>query len=120
MYNKQSEVNFMKKRTIMTVLLFILIALLIAQCGGGPAPEQKPAEKPTQQAVSSGTGGTVDAKALFEERCSACHSFKKATSTTRTADEWKGVVGRMVGKGANLSDTEQTAVIDYLAKNFGK
>ena len=141
----------MKKHIFVTLFLFVLIALLTAQCGGGAAPAQKPAEKPAQQEAAptsapakqgavptsapanqevvptsapakqeAAVGGSLDGKALLEERCTKCHNLDRVSSKTKTADEWKGTVGRMVGKGANLSEAEQTAVIDYLAKTYGK
>jgi hypothetical protein len=56
----------------------------------------------------------------MEERCSKCHGVDRIKAKTHTADEWKGIVARMVGKGASLNDAEQQAVVDYLKTNFGK
>lgn len=101
--------------------MFILIALLVAQCGGRPASAQKSADQPAQQGVTSAaSSGRLDGKALTEERCSACHSLRRAVSRPFTSDDWKFVVDNMIGRGANLSDAEQTAVIDYLAKTYAK
>jgi hypothetical protein len=36
----------------------------------------------------------------------------------KTEEEWKATVGRMVGKGADLNESEQELVIKYLAETY--
>jgi hypothetical protein len=71
------------------------------------------AEKPTGQAI--------DVKVLFEKKCSACHSFKKATGQKKAQPEWTETVMRMKNKnGAPVNDEEAKIIIEHLAKNYGK
>jgi quinoprotein glucose dehydrogenase len=61
------------------------------------------------------------AKALVEKTCSAgCHSIEVVTSQRMSADAWTSLVQTMVARGANASDAEQKAIIDYLAKTLGR
>lgn len=62
----------------------------------------------------------VDAKALFEKKCSQCHNLDIARTKKKTAAEWKSVVMRM--KNVNrcpLTDEEVGVIADYLTKNYG-
>jgi mono/diheme cytochrome c family protein len=61
-----------------------------------------------------------DAKALFEKKCSACHTFNKAISKKKTPAEWEKTVKGMIVKGAKITEEEARAITDYLAKNYGK
>jgi cytochrome c5 len=127
-----------KKRLWIFVFIVILTSLSIVQCNGSAAPTEKPAqpqpgatapgEAAKQELVAPTTAAEqkvapaaeLDGKALLENRCTQCHSMGRIESKKLSADEWKGIVSRMVGKGANLNDAEQQAVIDYLAKKYGK
>src|SRR5262249_10665308 len=58
------------------------------------------------------------AKATVESACGACHGLDLITSGGRSAADWKTVVNKMVGFGADIPDDQVTAVLDYLTKNF--
>jgi cytochrome c2 len=62
----------------------------------------------------------VDAKALFENKCSACHSTDRPKSKKKTASEWADTVERMRGHGCAVNDAQAKIIVDYLAKNYGK
>ena len=62
----------------------------------------------------------VDAKALFENKCSACHSTDRPKSKNKTASEWADTVERMRGHGCAVNDAQAKIIVDYLAKNYGK
>jgi mono/diheme cytochrome c family protein len=67
------------------------------------------------------TGKAPDTKALFEKKCSTCHSVKKPTSAKKTQSEWNETVMRMKNKnGAPVSDEEAKTIIAFLAENYGK
>ena len=99
---------------VLTVLAVILTLVLVA-CGGA-----------SQEQVAPGAGGqgeapaALDGKALTEERCTKCHDLKRVESTSKTSEEWKATVVRMLDHGAELDDAEQQAVIDYLAETYPK
>lgn len=82
--------------------------------------EAQPTETVAATAAGPATADppTVDVVALFEERCSMCHSLDRSTSAQKTLDEWEQTVTRMVGKGAQLDSAEQTMVIEYLAATY--
>lgn len=64
---------------------------------------------------------TPDAKPLFDKKCSACHSTKKATGQKKTQPEWADTVLRMKNKnGAPVNDEEAKTIIAFLTENYGK
>ena len=61
------------------------------------------------------------AKALVEKTCgSGCHSIEVVTSQRLNEKEWNAIVGNMVARGAQASDAEFTAIVEYLAKTLGR
>jgi quinoprotein glucose dehydrogenase len=62
-----------------------------------------------------------DAKALVEKTCgSGCHSIEVVTSQRLNQKEWNAIVGNMVARGANASDAEGQAIVEYLTKTLGR
>jgi hypothetical protein len=59
------------------------------------------------------------ARAIVLRACTSCHQPTVIVSKPHTADEWDEIVGKMIGRGAELTDAEQDQVIAYLAQNFG-
>jgi len=59
------------------------------------------------------------AKAVILRACVSCHQPAVILAKTHTADEWDEIVGKMIGRGAELTDAEQDQVIAYLAQHFG-
>lgn len=59
------------------------------------------------------------AKAIVLRACTGCHQPTVIVSKPHSADEWDDIVGKMIGRGAQLTDAEQDEVITYLAQNFG-
>ncbi|BCY16960.1 MAG: hypothetical protein GYA12_14910 [Chloroflexi bacterium] len=123
----------MKKSTMM--LLFVLF---LTACGS-LSPSGQTVEKPqtpdslavsTQvspsalsPAVSTAetkTGPSIDGATLLEERCADCHSANKVKQAPRSKSDWEVTVNRMIQKGAKLSDEEKQALVEYLAKTYGK
>jgi competence protein ComEA len=60
-----------------------------------------------------------EGKKLLQRVCGQCHKFEIVTSRRLTKDGWEKTVQAMVDKGADATDEEFNAVIDYLAKNYG-
>jgi quinoprotein glucose dehydrogenase len=61
------------------------------------------------------------AKALIEKTCgTGCHSVEVVTSQRMNEAEWTAVVENMVTRGAQASDAEINAIVDYLAKTLGR
>jgi cytochrome c5 len=115
--DKDQRRNNMSRRTT-AVLAVTLVALvfgsLLAACGGGAKEETAPPAK--EEAAPA----ALDGKSLVEERCTKCHDLGRVEKAKKTEEEWKTTVERMVGKGAELNQAEQEAVIKYLAETYPK
>ena len=94
--------------------LVLLLSVLMVACG--PVEEEATATMEKDQGPST----ELDGRALTEERCTKCHSLERVEAAKRTPEEWKTNVERMVGKGAELSEAEQEAVIEYLSEAYPK
>ena len=63
---------------------------------------------------------SVDAKSLFEQKCSRCHTIERPKSKQKTRAEWEATVMRMKNvNGCPISDQEAEIIINYLAENYG-
>ena len=56
---------------------------------------------------------------LLKRLCGQCHKLEMVTSRRLTKEGWTKTVQAMVDKGADASDEEFSAVIEYLAKYYG-
>jgi competence protein ComEA len=59
-------------------------------------------------------------KAEVLKLCRDCHDLDTITVENRTKDGWKKTVAKMGERGAEGTDEEFEAVVNYLAKNFGR
>ena len=57
-------------------------------------------------------------RAETEKLCSGCHELDRAISLRQNRDGWKGTINRMVNFGADGTEAEFAAVLDYLAENY--
>lgn len=55
---------------------------------------------------------------LLQERCTSCHGLDRIDHP-HTRAQWKAVVDLMRAYGANLTDQEAQALVDYLAETYG-
>ncbi len=105
-------------RRILTVpammLVVLLLGSLLAACGRAEGETTVPT---TEQEKAAPV--TLDGRLLLEERCTRCHDLGRVEQTRKTGEEWRTTVQRMVGKGAQLNQAEQEAVIHYLAETYG-
>lgn len=51
--------------------------------------------------------------------CSECHATDNIRKLRLSRDEWSDKIGEMVDRGAEISEAERSAVLDYLLQNFG-
>ena len=58
-------------------------------------------------------------KEIFLKVCTQCHEIDSVATLRHTQDGWRDLVYTMKGNGANATDDECNAIIDYLAGNFG-
>ena len=56
-------------------------------------------------------------KQTFEDTCSLCHSPTAVTGMHKTKAEWKSKVTEMLQE-QDVSESDRTAIIDYLARSF--
>jgi mono/diheme cytochrome c family protein len=129
--------SFMMKRSV----LIVILVLLLTACGSNPPadkpqqpaaaatatqvppPTQVPAATALQPAVpatESQPGPSIDGAALLQDRCADCHTPEKVKDRPQTKDQWDRIVTNMISRGANLNDAEKQALVDYLAKTYGK
>jgi len=60
---------------------------------------------------------TMEPKALFEKRCSRCHSIDK-TNRSESADFWRSIVQKMRKKFfSGISDEDAAVITEYLIKS---
>lgn len=52
--------------------------------------------------------------------CRDCHELDTVTMENRTRESWKKTVVKMGDRGAEGTDEEFEAVVNYLTKNFGR
>jgi mono/diheme cytochrome c family protein len=60
-----------------------------------------------------------DGHDVVQTVCMQCHGLEVIVAQRRSPDEWRDVVGRMVGSGANLTDVEYAKVVEYLSTKLG-
>jgi len=104
-----------KGHTLRTIVILIAAALVImavlVACGSGPA------QSATQ--ATAADAPAIDAAALLQTRCTACHGLDRVTQARKTSVEWDQTVTIMIAKGAQLSSAEKQALVEYLAKTYG-
>jgi len=59
-------------------------------------------------------------KEALQHVCTNCHGLDQVTSQRYSKSYWETVVDDMVSRGATASDTDLSAIVSYLARNFGK
>lgn len=79
-------------------VLFLLVGGLVL-ADSSPAPNQ--------------------AKALFEKKCSQCHSLERILKTQKGADWWRGTVKRMSEMpGADISGDDTAHIMQYILEEM--
>ncbi len=56
---------------------------------------------------------------LMNASCLACHDLRPIQVTALDSDGWKGIVGAMVDRGAQVNDTDVPVLVEYLARTYG-
>ena len=81
----------------------LMLVLLAISVGAGTSSGQIP----------EGAG-----RAETEKLCSGCHELDRAVSLRQDRDGWKGTINRMVNFGADGTEAEFAAVLDYLSATY--
>jgi outer membrane protein assembly factor BamB len=71
-------------------------------------------------AMSGQQPATEPSKENFERLCGSCHEPERGTSSRRTRDQWLQIVNTMVGRGAQGTDEELLAAVEYLTREHGR
>lgn len=70
----------------------------------------------TVGALSLAGCGSSDPAALYESKCSSCHSLSVVDDATySTTEEWKALVDRMKDMTTTISDEDAEIITEYLA-----
>lgn len=87
--------------------------LLAAAWGGHFAPA-----RPAQADAKTPPPSPVQLKALYQEKCSACHNLPNPQADQRTRPQWQRIVTLMLTRyhaSDEISNPEAAQIVDYLA-----
>src|SRR5437588_12952125 len=70
--------------------------------------------------VGSAWGQLPDGPGKDETKkvCTMCHELERSISPRQDRDGWQQTLDKMVALGAEVTDQEYTAILNYLAKNY--
>jgi cellulase/cellobiase CelA1 len=94
---------------ILVILAFVSVTVLAACASSGSSSTSSPTPSPTS---------SINAQALMSQQCSRCHPISRVTSKTKTPEQWKVTLDRMIRHGAKLTSAEEQALVDYLAQTY--
>ena len=75
-----------------------------------PASGQQQAEK-----LAEGSGAD-----LVQAKCTLCHDLGNITRIRQSRGEWEDTIKIMIRRGAPISSAEETVILEYLTKHYGK
>jgi len=101
-----------RKATLSILFVVLLLVILGISCGGQAEPTPTQAPGPAPPLPTSGDE-------LLQDRCTRCHTLDQVEAAGKTEAEWEATVERMRGKGAELTDDEAQALVEYLAQTYG-
>lgn len=108
----------MKDVTIFLTLV-ISVAMLGCMSEEQTAPPSQVTTTPPPTTSAPPMTNAVEAKSLFEIKCSLCHSLDRPASKSKSYDEWLSTVYRMKKNGAPINDDEAKIIAAYLAEVYG-
>ena len=73
---------------------------------------------PEEIAAMAATMPEGPARELTVRTCAQCHEPQRAASLRLTRDGWEGVVTKMMGLGAKMSDAEYGQIVEYLSTSY--
>ena len=102
----------MKNRLVMIFLALLIMTVFETACSSG-ASSTAPTSTPASMTV-------LDGAALVQQRCSMCHPITFIEKSRHTAADWKLIADMMISRGAQLTPSEETIVVNYLSANYGQ
>lgn len=70
-----------------------------------------------QQADKLVDGSGAD---LVRAKCILCHDLGNITRIRQSREEWEDTLKTMIRRGAPLTPADETIIVDYLTKHYGK
>lgn len=104
-------------RTSRAALVFVSLAAAGAVAVAGLSVPAR-SDAPKAGAPAADAANTVQVKALYGEKCSACHNLPDPTEKSYTRTEWQRTVNRMLNKhkaSDSISPPQAAQIVDYLA-----
>lgn len=107
--------------------LLLALALASTACPKAPAPPAKtppPKTETTTTTTATAAAPTTTAfppgpeVAIFESRCSICHTTQYIAQQRLTLAQWEKTVTKMKGWGAPISDDEVKSLSAYFALHY--
>lgn len=74
--------------------------------------------RPDVAAIGYGDFPAGPGRDLVVKACTGCHAPAQVTGQRLSRDEWRAMVIKMIGYGADVPEDKEAAIVDYLAKNF--
>ena len=57
---------------------------------------------------------------LVRSKCTLCHDLGNITRIRQTREEWEDTLKTMIRRGAPITPADETIIVDYLTKYYGK
>jgi cytochrome c5 len=109
------------KKTMIVLLIFgfVLSSMFFAvSCAKKQVKQEAPAIGLESVTTPPAETPAINGATLLDARCSVCHSADRPKKARNTAAQWEKIVTSMIAKGAQLTETEKTVLVDYLAKTY--
>jgi len=75
-----------------------------------PAAGQQQTEK-----LAEGAGSD-----LVQAKCTLCHDLGNITRIRQSREDWQDTLKTMIRRGAPLTPADETIIVEYLTKHYGK
>ena len=104
-------------KTSRAALVFVSLAAAGAVAVAGLSVPAR-SDAPKAGAPKAAAASTVQTKALYSEKCSACHNLPDPVEKSYTRAEWQRTVTRMLNKhqaSDSITPPQAAQIVDYLA-----
>lgn len=106
--------------TTVTAAAALVAAAFASSAAQSPTVPDAPPAAQTQAAPPPAAPADDKHLATYMRVCSLCHDGQRILSNRRTRDQWGEVIDKMVERGAQGSDDDFAAVLEYLVTQYGR
>ena len=99
--------------------LLLIVATAFTSHATTPAAPVVSAARPAPMPQAPDTWPDGPGKQQFLQICSQCHGPENVLGQNMDASGWTGVIQQMITNGAQGSDADFSAILNYLVTNFG-